>query len=36
VVTHDVAPFAIVAGVPARFMRWRNDTADARQEGRHA
>ena len=23
VVTHDVAPFAIVAGVPARFIRWR-------------
>lgn len=24
VVTHDVAPFAIVAGVPARFVRWRD------------
>jgi acetyltransferase-like isoleucine patch superfamily enzyme len=24
VVTHDVAAFAIVAGVPARFMRWRD------------
>jgi acetyltransferase-like isoleucine patch superfamily enzyme len=23
VVTHDVDPFAIVAGVPARFIRWR-------------
>jgi acetyltransferase-like isoleucine patch superfamily enzyme len=23
VVTHDVEPFAIVAGAPARFMRWR-------------
>ena len=23
VVTEDVAPFAIVAGVPARFIRWR-------------
>jgi acetyltransferase-like isoleucine patch superfamily enzyme len=23
VVTHDVPPFAIVAGVPARFLRWR-------------
>jgi galactoside O-acetyltransferase len=23
VVTHDVEPFAIVAGVPARFMKWR-------------
>ena len=25
VVTEDVAPFAIVAGVPARFVRWRTD-----------
>jgi acetyltransferase-like isoleucine patch superfamily enzyme len=24
VVTTDVAPFAIVAGVPARFLRWRD------------
>ena len=24
VVTHDVAPFSIVAGVPARFVRWRD------------
>lgn len=24
VVTHDVPPFAIVAGVPARFVRWRD------------
>jgi len=24
VVTRDVAPFAIVAGVPARFLRWRD------------
>ncbi len=23
VVTHDVEPFSIVAGVPAKFMRWR-------------
>lgn len=23
VVTHDVAPYAIVGGVPARFIRWR-------------
>ncbi len=23
VVTHDVDPFSIVAGVPARFLRWR-------------
>ena len=25
VVTHDVPPFAIVAGVPAKFLRWRED-----------
>lgn len=25
VVTGDVAPFSIVAGVPARFLRWRKD-----------
>ena len=25
VVTHDVAPYAIVAGVPARFLKWRFD-----------
>ena len=24
VVNRDVAPFAVVAGVPARFLRWRN------------
>jgi acetyltransferase-like isoleucine patch superfamily enzyme len=24
VVKHDVAPFAVVAGVPARFLRWRD------------
>jgi acetyltransferase-like isoleucine patch superfamily enzyme len=28
VVTHDVAPFAIVAGVPARFMRWREGSPE--------
>jgi acetyltransferase-like isoleucine patch superfamily enzyme len=27
VVTHDVAPNAIVAGVPARFVRWREGHA---------
>ena len=26
VVTHDVEPFSIVAGVPAKFIRWRDDT----------
>lgn len=25
VVTHDIEPFSIVAGVPARFLRWRRD-----------
>lgn len=29
VVTKDVPPFAIVAGVPARFMRWREGCAPA-------
>jgi acetyltransferase-like isoleucine patch superfamily enzyme len=29
VVTHDVAPFAIVAGVPARFIRWREGAPEA-------
>ncbi|MPZ20452.1 MAG: N-acetyltransferase [Luteitalea sp.] len=28
VVSRDVDPFAIVAGVPARFMRWREGTPD--------
>lgn len=28
VVTHDVPEFAIVAGVPARFLRWRDDRSD--------
>jgi acetyltransferase-like isoleucine patch superfamily enzyme len=28
VVTEDVPPFAIVAGVPARFLRWREREAD--------
>jgi acetyltransferase-like isoleucine patch superfamily enzyme len=29
VVTRDVAPFAIVAGVPARFLEWREGHAEA-------
>jgi acetyltransferase-like isoleucine patch superfamily enzyme len=35
VVTKDVAPFAVVAGVPARFVRWRtgHDGADASARG---
>lgn len=32
VVTEDVAPFAIVAGVPARFVRWR-DGSEAMRAG---
>jgi acetyltransferase-like isoleucine patch superfamily enzyme len=28
VVTHDVPEFSIVAGVPARFLRWRDDRTD--------
>jgi acetyltransferase-like isoleucine patch superfamily enzyme len=34
VVTGDVDPFAIVAGVPARFLRWRTDSEIARAEAR--
>lgn len=35
VVTSDVAPFSVVAGVPARFLRWRNNTdqGEVRQHG---
>jgi acetyltransferase-like isoleucine patch superfamily enzyme len=33
VVTHDVAPFAIVAGVPARFMRWREAAPETTRSG---
>ena len=32
VVTHDVEPFAIVAGVPARFLRWRDGHVPARDQ----
>lgn len=33
VVTKDVEPFAIVAGVPARFVRWRTpeETRESQQ-----
>jgi acetyltransferase-like isoleucine patch superfamily enzyme len=31
VVTGDVAPFSIVAGVPARFLRWREGHKPAKQ-----
>lgn len=30
VVTHDVEPYAIVAGVPARFQRWRTESDEVR------
>jgi acetyltransferase-like isoleucine patch superfamily enzyme len=30
VVVSDVAPFAVVAGVPARFLRWREDSEQLR------
>lgn len=30
VVTHDVPPFAIVAGVPAKVIRYRSDAAEGR------
>ena len=32
VVTADVEPFAIVAGVPAKFLRWRPDSERVRLE----
>jgi acetyltransferase-like isoleucine patch superfamily enzyme len=31
VVTEDVPPFAVVAGVPARFLRWRNERKSKRR-----
>ena len=34
VVTRDVPPFAIVAGVPARFIRWREDSPSAESDER--
>jgi len=37
VVTEDVPPFAVVAGVPARFLRWREEKGaekQARSRGR--
>ncbi len=30
VVTSDVEPFAVVAGVPAKFLHWRTDSDDIR------
>jgi acetyltransferase-like isoleucine patch superfamily enzyme len=29
-VTEDVPPFAIVAGVPAKFLRWRPESEAVR------
>jgi len=34
VVTHDVPPFAVVAGVPARFLRWREGRPSGRARRR--
>lgn len=34
VVTNDVAPFAVVAGVPARFLRWREGYEPSEGHGR--
>jgi acetyltransferase-like isoleucine patch superfamily enzyme len=39
VVTHDVDPFSIVAGVPARFIRWRDEaraSTGKAEENQHA
>jgi acetyltransferase-like isoleucine patch superfamily enzyme len=33
VVTKDVPPFAVVAGVPARFVRWRQDRSGRSPRG---
>jgi acetyltransferase-like isoleucine patch superfamily enzyme len=33
VVTNDVAPFSIVIGVPAKFLRWREQTEGMRDGG---
>jgi len=34
VVTRDVQPFAVVSGVPARFMRWREGCEEASERAR--
>ncbi|MCW5554732.1 MAG: acyltransferase [Verrucomicrobiae bacterium] len=34
VVTKDVPPFAIVAGVPAKFLRWRDGQKPGNQKGK--
>jgi acetyltransferase-like isoleucine patch superfamily enzyme len=34
VVTKDVPPFAVVAGVPARFLRWREGCEEASERAR--
>jgi acetyltransferase-like isoleucine patch superfamily enzyme len=35
VVTSDIEPFAVVAGVPARFFRWRTDAELRKAENRN-
>ena len=32
VVTREVPPFSVVAGVPARFLRWREEHEPAKQQ----
>jgi len=34
VVTHDVEPFAVVAGVPARFLHWREGAPPMARNGK--
>lgn len=36
VVTEDVPPFAVVAGVPARFLRWRDERRPKRRGKAHS
>ena len=36
IVTRDVEPFAVVSGVPARFMRWRDGCEEASERERLA
>lgn len=36
VVTKDVPPFAIVAGVPARFLRWREESTNIKEDSKNA
>lgn len=36
VVTEDVPPFAVVVGVPARFLRWRDENKSKNHRGKNA